>query len=92
MIVISHSWEFIPKGSSHFNYHINSAKSTAANNPKDTVYKSLNKQQQHQTASTTTGNAAKSTKYDSINESYNLLSKLALDNCQQNESLIVSFN
>ena len=30
MIVISHSWEFIPKGSSHFNYHVNSAKSTTA--------------------------------------------------------------
>jgi hypothetical protein len=27
MIVISHSWEFVPKGSSHFAYNINGAKS-----------------------------------------------------------------
>lgn len=27
MIVISHSWEFIPKGSSHFTYNINGDKS-----------------------------------------------------------------
>merc|ERR1712127_1125112 len=34
MIVISHPWEFVPKGSSHLNYHTNSS-TTNQNNKTD---------------------------------------------------------
>ncbi len=32
MIVISHPWEFVPKGSSHLNYHTSSSNTKADNN------------------------------------------------------------
>jgi len=32
MIVISHPWEFVPKGSSHLNYHTNSSNTINNNN------------------------------------------------------------
>ncbi len=32
MIVISHPWEFVPKGSSHLNYHTNSTTNGNTNN------------------------------------------------------------
>ncbi len=32
MIVISHPWEFVPKGSSHLNYHTNSTSNGNTNN------------------------------------------------------------
>jgi hypothetical protein len=42
MIVISHSWEFIPKGSSHFNYHPNSIKSCQNNGVNKTHISNIN--------------------------------------------------
>ena len=35
MIVISQAWEFVPKGSSHFNYHTNSSTGNACNKLND---------------------------------------------------------
>lgn len=32
MIVISHPWEFVPKGNSHLNYHTNSSSNNNLNN------------------------------------------------------------
>ena len=35
MIVISHPWEFVPKGNSHFNYHTGSLNNNNNNNNND---------------------------------------------------------
>ena len=59
MIVISHSWEFVPKGSSHLNYHTNSSTNTKSDTNKSAAIGSasggannqpeqLTNQQQHQ--------------------------------------------
>ena len=99
MIVISHSWEFVPKGSSHFYYHINSVKSSTSNfnNYKNTttndvlcvkntntiINNNKNFYSNNQNINKNRTTAATLLNLDenrSINESYNLLSKLALDN------------
>ena len=63
MIVISHPWEFVPKGSSHLNYHTNSSTSTSntTTNITTTTTSNINNnntktdnQQQKNTTTTTT--------------------------------------
>jgi hypothetical protein len=62
MIVISHPWEFVPKGSSHLNYHTNSSTSTSntTTNITTTTTSNINNktdnQQQKNTTTTTTAN------------------------------------
>ena len=52
MIVISHPWEFVPKGSSHLNYHTNSSTTTIA------TATANNQQQKSNTTTTTTTTTA----------------------------------
>jgi hypothetical protein len=63
MIVISHPWEFVPKGSSHLNYHTNSSTSTSNTTTNITTTttsninnKTDNQQQKNTTTTTTTAN------------------------------------
>ncbi len=88
MIVISHSWEFVPKGSSHFYYHTNSVKSLNKNSTTNEILciknlntiNNTNNKNQNKNRATTAAAALNLDENRSINESYNLLSKLALDN------------
>ena len=95
MIVISHSWEFVPKGSSHFYYHINSVKSSSSNNiqnnynGKNTTINdilsfknSLNNKNSKHRANEASCNTTNLDENRSINESYNPSLKLTFDNYQ----------
>ncbi len=98
MIVISHSWEFVPKGSSHFYYHINSVKSSNNiqnnYNGKNTTINdilsfknSLNNNKNINSKNLGNEAGCSTTNLDenrSINESYNPSLKLSFDNYQDN--------